>query len=153
MKSTPRPARRLPLRLVSAGLLMFSSSGSALAQQSPAREWSEQMMYSIRRNVPNPPAHARNLFHVAVAMYDAWAAYDTTAVGYIYNEKGPPLGWEWEELDARNEAISYAAYRILKTRFAQSTFPVGFPQVKIDAVHTSLDNKFAAMGYDKVNAL
>ena len=86
------------------------------AVPSVAREWNEELLAAIRRNVPNPPSHARNLFHTAVAMYDAWAAYDTTAVGYIYNEKISPLPADIEA--ARREAISYAAYRVLRNRFA-----------------------------------
>lgn len=86
------------------------------AQQSAARIWNEQMLAAIRRNVPNPPAHARNLHHTAVAMYNAWAAYDPTAVGYLYNEKVSPLPGDIEA--ARAEAVSYAAYRVLRSRFA-----------------------------------
>ena len=36
---------------------------------------------------PAPTTHARNLFHVSAAMWDAWAAYDRTAVGYFSREK------------------------------------------------------------------
>ena len=39
---------------------------------SAAREWNEQLLAAIRLNLPNPPAHARNLHHVATAMYDAF---------------------------------------------------------------------------------
>jgi hypothetical protein len=81
-----------------------------------AREWNEKLLSAIRINLPNPPAHARNLFHTAVVMYDAWAAYDATAVGYVINEKISPLPSDIET--ARREAISYAAYRILRNRFA-----------------------------------
>ena len=31
---------------------------------------------AIRRDVPRPTVHARNLFHVSIAMWDAWAAGD-----------------------------------------------------------------------------
>ena len=44
------------------------------AVPSAAREWNEQLLAAICINLPNPPAHARNLHHTAVAMYDAWAA-------------------------------------------------------------------------------
>lgn len=107
--------RRLSLLLPCIAAIVPST---ALAAPSAAREWNEELLAAIRRNVPNPPGHARNLFHVAVAMYDAWVAYDPTAVGYIYNEKGPPPAWEWEIEDVRREAISYAAYRVLRNRFA-----------------------------------
>ena len=81
-----------------------------------ARVWNEELMGAIRRNVPHPPAHARNLHHVALAMYNAWAAYDVTAVGYPFNEKVSPLPGDIDA--ARREAISYAAYRVLRSRFA-----------------------------------
>ena len=54
---------------------------------SVARRWDEALLDAIRRALPNPPVHARNLFHTSVAMWDAWAAYDPTATGYIVNEK------------------------------------------------------------------
>ena len=34
-----------------------------------------------------PTVHARNLFHLSAAMWDAWAAYDADADGYAYQEK------------------------------------------------------------------
>jgi len=54
---------------------------------SVARRWDEALLDAIRRALPNPPVHARNLFHTSVAMWDAWAAYDATASGYIDKEK------------------------------------------------------------------
>ena len=41
---------------------------------SAARRWDEALLDAIRRSLPNPPVHARNLFHTSVAMWDAWAA-------------------------------------------------------------------------------
>src|ERR1700687_5133693 len=46
---------------------------------SVARRWDEALLDAIRRALPTPPVHARNLFHVSVAMWEAWAAYDATA--------------------------------------------------------------------------
>lgn len=83
---------------------------------SVARRWDEALLAAIRRSLPNPPVHARNLFHVSVAMWDAWAAYDRTAAGYLFTEK-PQAS---DVLAARNEAISYAAYRVLTARFIRS---------------------------------
>jgi hypothetical protein len=83
---------------------------------SVARRWDEALLDAIRRALPNPPVHARNLFHTSVAMWDAWAAYDTTASGYIVTEKDTASNVP----AARNEAISYAAYRVLSARFAKS---------------------------------
>jgi hypothetical protein len=54
-------------------------------------------------------AVAGNLYHVSVAIWDAWAVYDEHAQ--------PVLSTERVEADnvaaARHEAISYAAYRVL----------------------------------------
>jgi hypothetical protein len=80
---------------------------------SVARRWDESLLNAIRRALPNPPVHARNLFHTAVAMWDAWAAFDPTADGYVFTEKHTA----GDVAAARNEAISYAAYGVLKSRF------------------------------------
>ena len=55
---------------------------------------------AIRRALPNPPVHARNLFHTSVAMWDAWAVYDPTASGYLVKEKHTAS----DVAAARNEA-------------------------------------------------
>jgi hypothetical protein len=82
--------------------------------RSVARVWDEALLDAIRRDVPAPTVHARNLFHVSAAMWDAWAAYDPQAEGYFVDEK-------LEAADvqaAREAAISYAAYRILLHRYS-----------------------------------
>src|SRR5256714_7223559 len=84
--------------------------------QSVARQWDDALLNAIRRALPNPPVHARNLFHISVAMWDAWAAYDTTAGGYLFKEKLNAA----DVPAARNEAISYAAYRVLSARFIRA---------------------------------
>ena len=101
---------------VTGGTYRVAISDRTIVSLTAARIWNEQLMAAIRRNVPNPPGHARNLHHTAVAMFDAWAAYDSTAVGYLYSEKVNPLPSDIEA--ARHEAISYAAYRVVRTRFS-----------------------------------
>jgi len=116
------------------GLVLVLAIGSVLAATRPwdrtpacppiadhpgwsvARRWDEALLDAIRRALPNPPVHARNLFHVSVAMWDAWAAYDPTAAGYIFSEKASAS----DVTAARNEAISYAAYRVLTARFIKA---------------------------------
>src|SRR5438046_4498022 len=83
---------------------------------SVARRWDDALLDAIRRALPNPPVHARNLFHVSVAMWDGWAAYDTTASGYLFKEKISAA----DVPAARNETISYAAYRVLSARFIKA---------------------------------
>src|SRR5665647_2084956 len=83
---------------------------------SVARRWDEALLDAIRRALPAPPNHARNLFHVSAAMWDAWAAYDPHASGYFVTEK-PSAS---DVTAARNEAISYAAYRVLTERYIRA---------------------------------
>ena len=83
---------------------------------SVARRWDEALLDAIRRALPNPPLHARNLYHLSAAMWDAWAAYDGVADGVFVTEKDTAT----DVPAARNEAISYAAYRVLSARFIKS---------------------------------
>jgi hypothetical protein len=80
---------------------------------SVARRWDEALLDAIRRAVPAPTVHARNLFHTSAAMWDAWATYDPNAAGYFFKEKHTAS----DVTAARNEAISYAAYRVLTSRY------------------------------------
>jgi hypothetical protein len=80
---------------------------------SVARRWDEALLDAIRRALPNPPVHARNLFHLSIAMWDAWATYDPTATGYISSAKIVARDVE----QARVEAMSYAAWGVLRSRF------------------------------------
>src|SRR5438093_3134314 len=98
-------------------LLWFICGASAdlhaAVSNSVARVWNERALAAIRADTPHPPAQARNLFSLSVCMYDAWAAYDTNgAVGCVYRCKHTAS----DVAAARREAISYAAYQILKER-------------------------------------
>jgi hypothetical protein len=81
---------------------------------SVARVWDEAILEAIRHDVPAPTTHARNLFHLSAAMWDAWAAYDPKADGYLVTEKHRAADVQ----AAREAAISYAAYRILLWRYS-----------------------------------
>jgi hypothetical protein len=83
---------------------------------SVARRWDEALLDAIRRALPAPTVHARNLFHLSAAMWDAWAVYDPRAAGYFVTEK---LG-ATDLSAARDEAISYAAFRLLSERYIGS---------------------------------
>jgi hypothetical protein len=104
------------VRILLLGCLPFLCGGNALAEWSVARAWNEELLEAIRNDYARPTVHARNLFHVSAAMWDAWAAYDPRARGYLLNEHIAAADRE----AARNEAISYAAYQLLAWRFAQS---------------------------------
>jgi uncharacterized protein DUF6851 len=110
------------------------------ASNSVARVWDERALAAIRVDTPHPPAQARNCFSFSVCMYDAWAAYDTNgAVGYIYRGKATATNI----LAARNEAISYAVWRMMKERHVYS---------KTAATTLAADDaQMAALGYDTNN--
>ena len=112
---------------------LFASA--AHAQHSVARQWDETMLEGIKRDRVRPPVQARNLFHMSVAMYDAWAAYDPTVQPYFFQEKITAANVE----AARNESVSYAAYRLMKHRFALSP--------SVAAINAVLDAKMTALGY------
>ncbi|MGH2488611.1 MAG: DUF6851 domain-containing protein, partial [Candidatus Limnocylindria bacterium] len=86
---------------------------SDLGGHSVARVWDEQLLSLIRQVVPAPTVHARNLFHMSAAIWDAWAAYDPEADGFFVTEKARATDIQ----AAREAAISYAAYRILAWRY------------------------------------
>jgi len=66
---------------------------------------------------PRPTVHARNLFHVSLAMYEAWAAYAPEASAWMFDESAAAFG---QPQSNREIAISYAAYRLLVNRFSGS---------------------------------
>ena len=132
------------------GSILFLFAFSPLgAQQSVARKWNEVLLQAIREDFARPPVHARNLFHVSIAMYDAWAAYDTIAQTYLLGKTvgnytcpftgipAPPPG---SLQAAREAAMSYAAYRVLYARFTNS--PNAFVTL------TRFNNLMASLGYD-----
>lgn len=98
------------------------------AQQSTvAKLWTNEILFAITNDFARPPIHARNLFHLSIAMHDAWAAYDQSAEMYFLgktlgnftaNYQGIILPQDIES--ARHEAISYAAYRLITHRFQNS---------------------------------
>ena len=146
------PARR-PLVLLLVGSVLGAALATALfftisrdrseaASCSPiaenpewsvARRWDEVLLDAIRRDLPAPTRHARNLYHVSAAMYDAWAAYDPQADGVFVDEKHTAD----DVAAARNEAISYAAYRVLEHRYLSA---VGAPDTiaEFDALMEAL---------------
>ena len=94
---------------------------------SVARRWMEVLLEMIRNDHARPTVHARNLFHLSAAMYDAWAAYSKTGKPYLLGDThfgGPGtsctrlvLNPSLDIKSAREEAISYAAWEIIRHRF------------------------------------
>jgi hypothetical protein len=125
---------------VALGLVcLFCVASRGSAAHSIARTWDEEILSAIRIDTPNPPVQARNLFSLSAAMYDAWAVYDPVAVGFLFREKHTAA----DVASARREAISYAAYRLLKERYAYSK--------SASNTLATLDLHLTALGYDTNN--
>lgn len=131
------------LRAISLLLLLSATPALAQAQQadeaaqpSVARMWNEAVLEAIRNDFARPTVHARNLYHLSVAMWDAWATFDRRATGVLNRERLTVR----DPQTAREEAISYAAYRLLSWRFANSP---GAEQTLL-----SFDELMLALGYD-----
>ena len=109
---------------VTANYLPVTSTGP---DTSVARMWNEVLLESIRNDYARPTVHARNLFHFSSAMYDGWAAFasieqpwllGTTRSGHSCKFSGGDTDSDIDQ--AREEAMSFAAYRLILHRFSRS---------------------------------
>ncbi len=99
---------------------LFGAPASSRDQQRIVWVWNEECRAAIRVDRARPTVQARTLFHVSAAMYDAWAAYDATASGYLFTQKVRAAS-PARNIDAdRRVTISYAAYGLLKSRYGRS---------------------------------
>lgn len=116
-----------------------------------ARQWNEMLLASITRDFARPTVHARNLYHMSIAMWDIWATYNGGCQQLIgqFNENFyapfdlfelPP---EEDRAAAVDTAISFAAYRILNHRFVNS------PQFIL--LEQAYDEHMLALGHDVSN--
>jgi Secretion system C-terminal sorting domain len=121
-----------------------------VGQQSVARQWNEAMLSAIREDLARPPVQARNLFHVSMAMYDAWAVYDAVAKTYLLGKTVGGIYYPFTGIASvapanlqsyRNKAISFAAYRVLVQRYALSP--------NATASLNRFDALMLSLGYDK----
>ena len=94
---------------------------------SVARRWNEALLDAIRNDLARPTVHARNLFHSSLAMYDAWALFDATSETVFLGKQLGGYACEFRGIAppeavsrARHEIMSYALFRLLNHRFADS---------------------------------
>ena len=114
---------------------------------SMARQWNDLLLESIRGDFARPTMHARNLWHSSMLMWDAWAVMDPTACPAFL---GQDLGGYVADFDAftpattieaaRDEAIAFGMYRLLRHRFANA------PQAS--NLFLGYDAHMATLGYD-----
>lgn len=150
--------------LVATFLSLFLSTSFVQAQHSVARDWNDELLEAIRGDFARPTVHARNLFHSSIAMYDAWAIFDSSAetvflgktfANYTCTFNG--IATPTDIAAAQHETISYAMYRLLSHRFANSpgattslaSFQTLFESYGYDVNFTSTDyssGSYAALG-------
>ncbi len=141
------------------GMFAFLTE-SGMAQHSVARQWNEQLLDAIRVSTSRPTVHSRNLFHFGAVMYDAWAAYDDVANTFLLGNQVGEYFCEFEGVDppatdeeikvAREEAISYAAYRLMRHRFANSP-GAAIIMPRIDSLMTQLGYDTSVISTDYIN--
>ena len=127
--------------------VFFVGFSSLKAQHSVAREWNEEILEAIRNDFARPTVHARNLFHSAIAMYDAWAIFDDTASTVLLGNtfKGvftpyEPIPTPADPAVATHEIMSYAVYRLMLHRFADSP--------GTEEIVTSITARMISYGYN-----
>ena len=91
---------------------------------SVARMWNEVLLLAIRNDFARPTVHARNLFHISSAMFDAWSVYKPQTHGFLFGNEVAGFACSAESIDLPDDilpqqelAISYAVYRIIQHRF------------------------------------
>jgi hypothetical protein len=89
---------------------------SAAASDNVVLQWNDAIVEAIRNTKSPPPVAARAFAITHTAMFDAWAAYDSVAVG---TQLAGTLRRPEVERTAINKekAISFAAYRVLVDLF------------------------------------
>ncbi len=114
---------------------------------SVARMWNESLLFAIRNDFARPTVHARNLFHISSAMYDSWASFDSQASPFLFGQEvkdfvctASNFEHSIDILPLQEEAISYAAYRIIRHRFRFSP-GVGF-------IYANIENLMDDLGFD-----
>lgn len=140
-------------------IILMMAFQKIYSQNSVARRWNEVQLMAIRQDLARPPVQARNLFHVCLAMYDAWSVYDGKANPFLLgnmvgNQFFPFNGINTiannDTVAAQEQAISYAAYRVLRHRYANS--PNAVPTLyRLDTLMQNLGYDINYLGTDYAN--
>lgn len=134
-------------------LITYLMHGSSIAQteiqeHSAARVWMDQYLYAITQDGLGPTIHARNMFHLSIAMYDAWEVYNGGELNTFFLGK-PYGGYECEfkgiEVpenadSSMNVAINYAAFRFMTTKFESYSSK--------SRILDGMISKFDSLGFD-----
>ena len=143
---SPRTTFAMPANAVTVFANFLPGPPLSDPEVSVARRWIEVLLQAIRDDFARPTVHARNLFHLSAAMYDAWAIYSDTARPWLFGAGGAPctlpgLPPGRDIADARQEAVGHAAWRLIRHRFRHSP---GFAGTARNA-----DSLMSALGHDR----
>ncbi len=105
-------------------------------------QWDQVALQAIRVTRPGPPMTARALAIINTCMYDAWAAYDSKAVGTMLGDKLRRPAAERTESN-KAKAISFAAYRALVDLFPsrKADFDLAMQEKGFNPLDVTLDTK------------
>jgi len=138
-------------KILLVSFLLFGGMTIKSQDSSIAILWNETQLNCIRNYSPKPTVHARNLCHAAVLMYDCWAAYDDDADTYFLGNTWGGYSCPFNGITipdnvqaAREEAISYAMYRFLWTRYTNFTAS----PAKLVIIQGLINAQMIALGYD-----
>lgn len=94
-----------------------------LEAHSIARWWNEFMLEAMRTDFPDPTRNARNLYHVSAALWDAYWAYEFegwSQASPVFHREDVNASWGNARIANQKEAMSHAAYTVLKQRYRNS---------------------------------
>ncbi len=97
-------------------------------EKSIARYWNELLLGAIRGDFARPTVHARNLYHLSLALYDSWSIYHPISEPVFIGDKIQNVQSFLDELEKSDEdmrqvqekTMSYAAFRLINHRFKDS---------------------------------
>lgn len=123
----------LPLALAGVNSGVAQAADFTPNNDDPLIRWNNATLEAISRTKIAPTSTARALAITSTSMFDAWAAYDPTAIG---TQLGDSLQIAEPNITEQNKttAISYAAYRTLSNLFPEQ--------------QTLFDGVMGDLGYD-----
>ena len=104
------------------------------ASDNAVLKWDEELLQTIRKYPAQtgPTITSRALGVLHTATYDAWAAYDATAVPTMKNVNNRQAAGD-RTPENKTKAISWAAYRVLRDLFPTTQFPNIDTDINYDA--------------------
>lgn len=160
MVNLVRRAGRVSLAAAAIAFVSGCGGGGSLndisvqQQQTVVGQWNATLLQAIRNVSPGPTVSARQIAIVHTAMFDAWAAYDSTAVG---TRLGGTLRRPANERTDANKtaAVSFAAYRALMDLMPtqKALYDAVMTSLSLDPTNTALDSTPAGIGNQAAQAV